>query len=82
MHAVKRQPAWTLHEMQPGQFSELKNELAKECRSQGSSGQTEVLPSILQKHCCILPDRNTGVKRLLVKLKNREIYSGICRILS
>ncbi|XP_054598119.2 disks large-associated protein 2 isoform X9 [Nothobranchius furzeri] len=35
----------------------------------------KVLPGILQKHCCILPDRNTGMKRLLMKLKSREIYS-------
>ncbi|XP_047466909.1 disks large-associated protein 2 isoform X2 [Mugil cephalus] len=39
------------------------------------SALKKVLPGILQKHCCILPDRNTGVKRLLMKLKSREIYS-------
>ncbi|XP_037652530.1 disks large-associated protein 2 isoform X1 [Sebastes umbrosus] len=39
------------------------------------SALKKVLPGILKKHCCILPDRNTGVKRLLMKLKSREIYS-------
>ncbi|XP_048831280.1 disks large-associated protein 2-like isoform X5 [Brienomyrus brachyistius] len=39
------------------------------------SALKKVLPAILQKHCCILPDRNKGVKSLLVKLKSREIYS-------
>ncbi|KAK5916549.1 hypothetical protein CgunFtcFv8_011522 [Champsocephalus gunnari] len=43
------------------------------------SALKKVLPGILKKHCCIIPDRNTGVKRLLMKLKSREIYSGVRR---
>ncbi|XP_056914765.1 uncharacterized protein dlgap2a isoform X2 [Takifugu flavidus] len=39
------------------------------------SALKKVLPGILTKHCCILPDRNAGVKRWLMKLKSREIYS-------
>ncbi|XP_047677899.1 disks large-associated protein 2 isoform X3 [Tachysurus fulvidraco] len=39
------------------------------------SALKKVLPSILQKHCCILPDRKSGLKRWLMKLKSREIYS-------
>ncbi|XP_054652848.1 disks large-associated protein 2 isoform X7 [Dunckerocampus dactyliophorus] len=39
------------------------------------SALKKVVPGILQKHCCIFPNRNTGVKRLLMKLKSREIYS-------
>ncbi|XP_008397745.1 disks large-associated protein 2 isoform X6 [Poecilia reticulata] len=39
------------------------------------SALKKVLPGILQKHCCILPDKKTGMKRLLMKLKSREIYS-------
>nr|XP_057946749.1 disks large-associated protein 2 isoform X9 [Doryrhamphus excisus] len=39
------------------------------------SALKKVLPGILQKHCCIFLNRNTGVKRLLMKLKSREIYS-------
>ncbi|XP_072313367.1 disks large-associated protein 2 isoform X3 [Eucyclogobius newberryi] len=39
------------------------------------SALKKVLPGILQKHCCLIPDKNTGVKRLLMKLKSREIYS-------
>ncbi|XP_058254483.1 disks large-associated protein 2 isoform X5 [Hemibagrus wyckioides] len=39
------------------------------------SAWKKVLPSILQKHCCILPDRKSGLKRWLMRLKSREIYS-------
>ncbi|KAM9466125.1 disks large-associated protein 2 isoform 1-T1 [Clarias gariepinus] len=39
------------------------------------SALKKVLPSILQKHCCILPDRKSGLKRWLMRLKSREIYS-------
>ncbi|KAM8833093.1 disks large-associated protein 2 isoform 4-T4 [Synchiropus picturatus] len=39
------------------------------------SALKKVLPGLLQKHCCVVPDGHTGVKKLLMKLKSREIYS-------
>ncbi|XP_011823991.1 PREDICTED: putative uncharacterized protein encoded by ERICH1-AS1 [Mandrillus leucophaeus] len=46
-------------------------------------GTAQVLPGILQKHCCILPDRNTGHLQTIVTLGWGMKYGfGVCVIQS
>ncbi|XP_073445305.1 uncharacterized protein [Dendrobates tinctorius] len=39
-------------------------------------GTTQVLPGILQKHCCILPDRNTGQATIVRRLRSSQRHQG------